>query len=411
MFLGILLVLQIPAVQTGLAQYAGKKLASSLDGLLKIESIQLHPFNAVTIRNAVLLDTNPFTGDPLGLGVTDTLARIDRLSATLSLKGLFNKRGLLLNRVEAEGVLFQLVIEPDDVYGNNLIRVFKLIDEGGEMSMDSLFTVKHLRLKDARFRMLNHCYDLGFDEGMDYCDLDVRFDVDGQDISFSEGRMRAKVNSLTAHEKSGYDILNASGSCCVGMGKTILKNFNLRDGCGSDINFPDAVLSYSSTGDWADYVNKVDMDVRIAPSRIVLESISYYSGGTFKDCKLTADVQKGRFKGTVSDFSVEGIDFTTPYGPSGTVDYSMRGLPKVSGSSLAARLSNVQFTGAGLRDALALKSFHRVVRRRPEQAQHRAPTEFQYRQKRRHNLAPASATEKHLEKFQRCATCCRTEKT
>ena len=346
-------MLQIPAVQTGLAQYAGKKLASSLDGLLTIESIQVHPFNALTIKNAVILDTNPYTDDPYGLGVTDTLARIERLSATLSLKGLFNRRGLLLNRVEAEGLLFQLAIEPDDKYGNNLIRIFKLIDDGSEMSMDSIFTVKHLKVKDARFRMLNHCYYLGYDAGMDYGDLDVSFDVDGQDISFSEGRMRAKVNSLQAREKSGYHILDASGSCCVGMGKTILKDINLRDACGSDINLPDAVLSYSCTDDWADYVNKVDMDIRFAPSRLVFESISYYSGGTFKDCKLTTDIQKGRFKGTVSDFAVESVDFTTPYGPSGNADYTMRGLPEVSETYLSAKLNDIQFTGAGLQAALA----------------------------------------------------------
>ena len=85
LILGLLFVLQLPSVQTGLAKYAVSKLEGSIDGRLEIGSIQIQPFSAVTVRDVVLIDNNP-TQDSLGRGLhsLDTLAAVGRMSVTIN---------------------------------------------------------------------------------------------------------------------------------------------------------------------------------------------------------------------------------------------------------------------------------------------------------------------------------------
>ena len=347
--------LQVPAVQTWLARFAGEKLESVFNGQLKIGSIQIHPFNAITIRDAVLIDPNPYTEDINGTGLApvDTIASIGKLSATISLKSFFRKRGIALGRVDAENLLFQLTIEPG---ATNLTRALNLGSGGSgsdsSVSLDSLFSINRLKIKGARFRMLNFGSKSDREHGINFSDMDVRFDVSGHGIGFYGGRMHATVDKMQMEEKSGFRVEELSGSCHVGLGKTILQKVHLRDGCGSDLYLPNSVLSYADTHSWSNFIHEVNMDIKFAPSRLVLESISYFSGGTFRDCKFTTDIASGRFSGTVSDFSTENMVLNTPYGPHGTVNVHMYGLPEIQQTGMEASVDELVFTAAGLEAAL-----------------------------------------------------------
>ena len=352
-----MLVLQIPAVQTGLARYVSGRLDSIFNGRIEIGAIQIHPFNAITVKDLVLIDPEPYTADEhnTGLAPVDTVARVGKLSATVHLKAFLNRKCLMFGRVEAEDLLFQLAIEPDSTYGNNLTRVLKLVSSGKEskMRLDSIFTVNRLKVRNAHFRMLNFNYKSSYEHGMNWGDLDVHADIAGHGIGFWGGRMHAVADKITAYEKSGFDVRELSGRCHVGMGKTELYNLRLLDGSGSDIDLPRAVLSYSGTKAWSNFVHEVDMDIDFNPSRLVLESISNFSGGTFRGCKFKTDILSGHFRGTVSDFFVEQFDLETPYGPSGKVDVHMYGLPSIMSTSMEAKVQDLKFTSSGLEAALA----------------------------------------------------------
>ena len=220
------------------------------------------------------------------------------------------------------------------------------------MTLDSIFTIGKVNIKDARFRMLNYCSVSTREHGINFGDMDVRCDVKGHNIGFYGGRMHAVVDKLVAEEKSGFRAEELSGHCHVGLGKTTLKKIHLKDGCGSDLFLPDAELSYANTTAWSDFIHKVSMDIRFAPSRLVLESISYFSGGTFKDNKFIADIASGRYIGTVSDFRTENFSITTPYGPYGKVNVHMYGLPSIMDTGMDAEIEELKFTAAGLEAAL-----------------------------------------------------------
>lgn len=343
----------MPSVQTWVARYAADKLQSLFNAELEIGSIQIHPFNAVTIRDAVLIDPDPYTEDINGTGFApvDTVARIGKLSANISIKKLFLKKVVSLRRVEAEDLLFQLTIEPGE---NNITRVLNLKSSGEEsqMTLDSIFTISKVNIRDARFRMLNYCSVSTREHGINFGDMDVRCDVKGHNIGFYGGRMHAVVDKLVAEEKSGFKAEELSGLCHVGLGKTTLKNIHLKDGCGSDLFLPDVELRYADTKAWSDFIHQVSMDIRFAPSRLVLESISYFSGGTFKDCKFIADIASGRYLGTVSDFRTENFSINTPYGPNAKVNVHMHGLPSIMDTGMDAEIEELKFTTSGLEAAL-----------------------------------------------------------
>ena len=338
--------LQVPAVQTRIAKLAADKLSAQMDGEVNIGSVRILPFNTLILKDVSIIDSSPT------LHGTDTLGRIGHLSATFSLKSLFRKSGFDLNRVEIKDVLFQLVSPPDggDV---NITRVFRLkSDPDSKMTLDSLFTIHKLSVQNARYTM-HLPTPTSQEHGMNYSDMDIVCNLEAHDVGFSEGRCRAVVDHLDAKEKSGFEIMDASGSCLVGQGKTIINSFKLRDNGGSDMNLRHVIFSYDNTEAWSDFLNQVELDVDIAPSRLALASISGYGNGVFYGNEFTADISSGRFKGPVSDFRISDFVFTTPdKGVSGTINGTCRGIPDTENMRIDATLDDVQFSTTGLEAAL-----------------------------------------------------------
>ena len=340
--------LQVPAVQTRIAKIAAAKLSESMDGEVSIGSVRILPFNTLIVKDVSIIDSSP------SIPGTDTLGRIGHLSATFSLKSLFRKSGFDLNRVEIKDVLFQLVSPPEggDV---NITRVFRLkSNPDAQMTLDSLFTIHKLSVKNARYTMhLPATSTTVQQHGMNYADMDIVCNVEAHDVGFSGGRCRAVVDHLDAKEKSGFEIYEASGSCLVGQGKTIINSFKLRDNGGSDMNLRHVIFSYDDTYAWSDFLNKVELDVDIAPSRLVLSSISGYGNGVFYGNEFTADISSGRFKGPVSNFRISDFVFTTPdKGASGTINGTCKGIPDTQNMRIDATLDDVRFSTKGLEAAL-----------------------------------------------------------
>ena len=339
----------MPPVQTALARFAVSKLQKNLDGDLEIGAIRLMPFNTVVLDDVSIIDRHP---SPEG---TDTLARIGHLSATFSLRNIFRKRGVELGKVQIDDAFFQLVSYPDSAYKSNIARIFRLKPvTDPKMTMDSLFNIHRVNIRNARYKMLNPSSNIKYSgHGINYADMDITANITAHDVSFSEGRCRAVVDHLDAREKSGFELYEASGSCCVGMGKTIVDNLHLVDNGGSDTNFSKVILSYDNTAAWSDFVNKVDLDVTIDPSRLVLHSLSGYSGGAFWGNYFVADLSGGRFKGTVSDFRISDFSFVNPEGGvCGTVNGTCRGIPDTPNMRIDATISDTAFTMEGLEKAL-----------------------------------------------------------
>ena len=352
------IAVQSPRVQTGLARYVTSRLEKSLGGHFSIGTIRLMPFNAVVVKDVVLLDDSPYTEDIYGRGHKhlDTLASIGRLSATLSLGSLFNHKGLHLNRVEIEDPFFLLTSEPDSVYGSNLARVLRLGPSGDDspMSLDSIFTIDHVNIINGRYRMVSFYPGTPGKHGIDYDDMDLSFNLKGHDVSFYGARCHAVVDHLDALDKSGYGITDARGTVAVGQGRTEVGKLLFCDNMGSELHMKKVTLSYEDMSCWSDFLNRVDLDVLFEPSHLMLESISGFSGGVFYGDRFPIDISSGRFKGTVADFRISDLRMTNPTGgTSGTVNGTCRGIPDTPNMAIDATLEGFTFTLEGLEKGLA----------------------------------------------------------
>ena len=358
LLLGTLLVLQLPVVQTSIARFVTGKLQGAIDGRIEIGSVQIHPFNAVTVKDVCIIDDNPCPDRyGRGCGTIDTLARIGHISVTLSPRSLFSKGGIHLGRVDADDVLFQLAIEPGEEYSANITRIFRL---GGSsdstMPLDTLFSIHRLNVTNARYRMVSltpNPYSREY--GIDFLNLDASFNVKAHDIGLRGGRMCAVVDKLDMKEKCGYEVYDLSGSCQVGQGHANIRNLKMRDVYGSDLRLPKVDFNYEGNPTaWSNFLKDVELDVTFGQSHLVFASISAFSGSVFKDCPLQAEITGGRFKGPISNFRVTGLTFKgTECDVSGSVDCSISGIPSTQQMYFDGEVHDVKFTSNGLTKVLA----------------------------------------------------------
>ncbi len=361
LLLALVFAIQLPAVQTGLARYVSGRLSSATEGTVKVGAIRLHPFNAITAKDIVVIDDNPAPDlYGRGCGIIDTLASVGSLSVNLDPRSLLRKGAILVSRADIKDLNFQFVIEPGNGKGgSNLTRIFNLYGGSGDSSMplDSLFTIGRLNVKNGRYRMVNLCENMSNPgHGINYEDLDMRFNLAAHNISMHGGRVHAVVDELDAVEKSGYEILSAGGSVAAGQGHVNIKNFRLADGVGSDLRFPRFDMNYEGNPSaWSNFLREVEFDAATARgSHLVFGSIGYFSGGTFWGTPLAVDITSLKIKGPISGFRVsDAVLSATGTDVSCTVNGTYIGIPKTADMRVDATLSDVRFSTGGLTRLLA----------------------------------------------------------
>ena len=186
---------QSPKVQTWIGKKAVAKIEKQLGGHFTFDEVRLNPFDALVLKNVVILDDSPYTGRPQQ-AVVDTFARADRIAATFSLKSLFQKQGLHFNRAEVDGFVMNLAIEPGDgeKTTTNLQRIFRLSDDN-EVPEDrgDVFDIDRFTVKDFTFRMFNFPMDERFErekrqvpsDAIDWNNLEIKGLIRGRKMKFS----------------------------------------------------------------------------------------------------------------------------------------------------------------------------------------------------------------------------------
>lgn len=345
----LLLLVQVPAVQSFAGRKILEKVQDKLDGRISYDDIGvMFPPGALVLKDALILDGNP---EPVAN--SDTLFHARSLTATFSLKGLFRKEGIHLGRVNIEDAVFNLVSEQDSLYHVNLSRIFGLEAKGRRPAPGpDIFDVRHLTAHNMRFTMVN-AHDRVPEyhgTGNNYNDLDVTVhELDAEKLKFTGSRMFATCNNLTATEnKGGYNILECSGTCAVGQGVTEIDGLHLRDDW-SDVNMENFTMSYPTLTSFNRFLTEVRMDADFQPTTLDTRTITYISGGALAGNDIVWDIQGGSAHGWVNDFRVDGLQFKDlTSGLSATVDGTAKGLPDISALTLDTKLTGTKFTAPQL---------------------------------------------------------------
>lgn len=353
------LILQLPQIQTAIADTVVDALSRKLDGEISFEKIHFKPFTTLVLKNTVITDKNPVI-DPTDstTAPTDTFFRAEYIIARLSLEGLLDKESLKIERVYVGNAQMNLVIEEfpddevktgDDKY-NNLSRIFRI----GKPEVkpvprpEEIFHIKEVQIDDMGFCLKNKSKDKTPYYGqINWNDLDIRdIDLHAEDLRFSNGIMYGKAQSLSFREKTGFTVHEMSGEAKVGQGKTVINNLSIKDEW-SDLHLPLYMMSYSGIKAFSDFISQVRLDAEISPSTLDFRTIVYFAP-QLEGNRLKATVS-GSMSGYIDNFSVSDIRIDSHDGGfSGRVDGRIRGIPEVHDMRINATVSELAMTAEGL---------------------------------------------------------------
>ena len=304
------LVIQLPQVQTAVAEKMVRTLSERLEGDISFEKIHFKPFTTLVLKNTVIIDKKPVQ-DPVDLVAepVDTFFRAEYIIAKFSLEGLLDKESIKIDRAYVGNAQMNLVLEDfaDPAMAgdkqNNLSRIFG-IDKSRERPKPKpkeIFNIRKVEVRDMGFALINHSSDKIDHHGeINWNDLDVKdIDLVAKGLRFEDGIMYGEAESLSFREKTGFTVHQMSGKSRVGRGKTIIEDLEIKDEW-SDLKLPLFMMSYDNVKSFEDFISLVRLDGHIAPSELDFRTIVYFAP-QLKGNELKATVS-GSMSGYVNCF-------------------------------------------------------------------------------------------------------------
>ena len=351
------LVIQLPQVQTYVADKVVRNLSERLDGDISFEKIHLKPFTTLVLKNVTIVDRNPFhdTVDSTSV-IVDTFFRAEYIIAKFSLGGLADYEGIHLDKAFVSNAQMNLVIEnkPDtgdgDIITDNLSRIFRIKKpEKPNQNEKEIFMIRNVEIMNMGFAMKNYEFDRPIYDGggIDWNDLDIsNINLNAKKLRFKGGIMSGEVERLNFREKSGYSVDKMSGTAKVGRGKTIVEDLHIDDPW-SDVHLPLYMMSYDNILAFNDFLTLVKIDGIIAESSLDFRTLSYFAP-ELKGNELKIKVS-GNMSGCIDNFTFSDIRINSEAGGfRGRASGQMKGLPYIEDTYLDARLDDFRLTTKGL---------------------------------------------------------------
>lgn len=377
LLLAVIVAVQTPTVQTKISEVALEKIKPMLSGSIQCESVSIMPTGALLLENIVILDAEAYhdertssvfssdsvitmtDDDEVNLGTSpklfrqiDTLAKVGRITVTFSPTTLINKGlSIRLNRITVNDGELNIVIEPGTNRHSisNIERIFKMpapTGKRGEPGPDILFARK-IKVENFHFTLQSYiAKSIWPGHGIDFTDMDLFANVEGRNFFMKGSKIGGLCDKLTAKEKSGYEVLQASARVSAGYGKVQLNNLHLIDPW-SNIYLKEYSMINATPSDYADYIHKILMEAHFDEFRLSLFSfhtLHYFTKG-FNDNLFNFEISQGSFKGYVNDFAVKDLAFTEQYtGAKAIAECEFIGIPDVDKMALKAKVSNLRLT-------------------------------------------------------------------
>lgn len=321
-----LLVLHSSRVQTAVAQKLMDSVRESTGLELSFSSISLKPFNALVIKDALLLDPDPFSrGD---FAPQDTVAYIQNAVASFSLRGLAAREGLYFSNVHIRGGLVVLVSEKrpyEPGPKTNFARIFQKdsTEDGRKIRME----LRKGIVEDMEFRMYSVLKPPKprIEPSVDWSDMSARADIRFSKLSLDNGVLRGRIDEAAIREKSGLHIKHLDADLKLKDRHLVLEGMHYSDRW-TQMNASLLSMDFSKG---KNFIRNVAMELILEPSSIALQSISYYASGAFEQNPISAQISSASICGPVADLNIRHMQFVDSYSSlSGTVSGKITGIPK-----------------------------------------------------------------------------------
>ncbi|MCQ2141762.1 MAG: translocation/assembly module TamB [Bacteroidales bacterium] len=331
-------------VQTAVAQKVMESVKEKTGLDISFGSISFKPFNALVIKDAVLLDPDPYMAD--GFQTQDTVARIGSAVASFSLKGLFDGTGLYIGDVHVQDALFSYVIEKRPEYPESHSNIGRIIHTGGSSGSNFKMELRKASVRNFEVRMIEAPQKeyKAFGPCIDWTDLSAVVDAKASKVSIKDGIVKASIDEASLKEKSGFEITHLDSDLTLKDGVLRLKDTHYTDPW-SRLNMPNFAMDFSHGT--KDFFRDVRMDIALTASQLAMQSISYYGSGALDQNPITLDIHAGAVSGPVGALDIRHLQFTDMYsGLCGKVSGTIDDLPDTNMSfGLALREGQAQTEG------------------------------------------------------------------
>lgn len=305
--IGIYLALQIPALQTWLARGVVGTVSNKINGDIKVGKVYFVFFNRLVLNDVSITEKENSTGT-----LKDTLLSCSKLSVTLSPMELI-KGNIKLNSVSLSDGIFNL--QNEGVGMSNLKRIFNLgkkqKDTTRKKSVNLL--AGSLKLRDFRFVMQNprNYRDRG-PFCMNFADLDVKdIDININSISLERDTLRANIKNISAKEKCGFNLKHLEGLLQVTAHKAVIKDLWIEDEY-SNIPAEYFSMSFDTTDDFSDFVNRVKLGINLSDAYINFKTIGKFAPSLMNSS--LAFYANGEIEGRVNNIKADNLEVTSESG-------------------------------------------------------------------------------------------------
>jgi len=296
LFILLLIVFSIPAVQTSLAEKLTRTLRENNDVNIEIGRVSLSYFGDVKINEIFIEDHHQ-----------DTLIYTKELrTSILSLGNIINNSPNLGKTTLQQFKMRMHRYEGEDL-DNMGIFISKLSSDSTASSKPFTLSVSNLQVLDGKYSFI--------DENNKYPEI-IKFDelgINADDFIVEGPEIRAAIKLIRAHDKRGMQINRLSTDFLYNPTDMRLDSLEIITN-NSEI-YADIHLNYQE-GDFGDFFNKVKINAAFKESQISSTDLGVFYDAFGKDEKLNLSTE---LNGTLNDLQLNdvqllGLDRSALYG-------------------------------------------------------------------------------------------------
>ncbi|MEM6644298.1 MAG: translocation/assembly module TamB domain-containing protein [Bacteroidota bacterium] len=328
LFLIILFLLQISAVQTFLARQILGGLADKTDHKISLQKVKITWLDEVELKDLLIQDLQE-----------DTLLYANALRVNYELLDLLREEQLKVQEIDADGIQMNLV-KYDSAQALNLsIFVKSFAKEKDPNTASRLVFVEEIELSDFRLRLEDQHKVPDYSK-LDFGHLEVEIpNIRLAQFSVISDTISGKLLEFSAIERrSGFEVTNW----------TTLFNFSQRSLSLDDLDLktPESsladslVLFYNGYDDFSAFVDSVSFAMNLSATKVSQGDVKLLTGTQ----NLKSDLEvNGIFWGKVGDFNIEELNITIGKETFVEGGVSCFGLPDTKQAFILADITDAHF--------------------------------------------------------------------
>ncbi len=332
LFIILVLVLSIPAVQTSLGNYATKRINNDFKTNINIERVSLQFNGDVELKHIYIEDYKQ-----------DTLINISELNTSiLNFRNLYNGT-LVFGDIDIIDLTFNIKTYKDETGTNLDVFVAKFEDDNPrKVKSNFLLSSSDVSIYNGIFRLINENRETT--NQLEFTNLNINatnFLINGSDVS-------ARINTLAFNDSRGLVMKNMMTDFAYTLTDMTFANLEIKTPYSElkgDLKF------LYKREDLQFFTDKVLVSASFVDSKVLLDELNifYNEFGTNQYANFSAD-----FSGTLNDLQTTDLRLTTSANTRIYGDINFKNLfnKEINNFYMNGRFSNLSSTYRDLRDLL-----------------------------------------------------------